>query len=44
MIHDSRLLHWGIPVLATIVVILLGKWLAQGATPPIPKEIPVPKQ
>ena len=44
MIHDSRLLHWGIPVLVTIVVILLGKWLAKGTTPPIPKEIPVPKQ
>jgi len=44
MIHDSRLLHWGIPVLVTIVVILLGKWLAKGTTPHIRKEIPVPKK
>jgi len=31
-------------VLVTIVVILLGKWLAKGTTPHIRKEIPVPKK
>lgn len=43
LIGESRLLHWGIPLVITIGVLLLGKWLAKGTSPSIQKEISVSK-
>jgi YjbE family integral membrane protein len=44
LIGESRLLHWGIPLGVTAVVIVLGKWLAKGATPSVQKETSVSKE